>query len=184
MAAAVTPGQSFNIVVPPGVAPGGTFPVQTPSGQTMAVAVPMGVSPGQTIQVQMPAANPPPPSDNLVDFIPSASFAGARPGYSFKSGPQGSGYYRDNGPMTPGTQQSSVAMNIQQPPNATPQAPPRNLCEIWKRAPWWHKMIFVLAVLGFIGLAVFIINLCSVNDDERCDDTGGWGRRLGLVRAD
>ena len=161
----------FNVVVPAGVAPGATFAVQTPDGQTMQVACPAGVSAGETIAVQTPVSVTP-------DFIQAASFAGARPGYSFKSGPQGSGYYRDNGPMTPGTQQSSVAMNIQQPPNATPQAPPRNLCEIWKRAPWWHKMIFVLAVLGFIGLAVFIINLCSVNDDERCDDSGVVGRRL------
>ena len=30
-----------------------------------------------------------------ADFVPSATFAGARPGYSFKSGAQGTGYYRD-----------------------------------------------------------------------------------------
>ena len=29
------------------------------------------------------------------EFVPSASFSGKRPGYSFKSGPQGVGYYRD-----------------------------------------------------------------------------------------
>lgn len=30
-------------------------------------------------------------------FVPAASFAGARPGYAFKTGPQGLGYYRDGG---------------------------------------------------------------------------------------
>lgn len=42
---------------------------------------------------------PPPPAVDLTDvpptsdFIPAASFAGARPGYTFKTGPSGTGYY-------------------------------------------------------------------------------------------
>lgn len=31
------------------------------------------------------------------DFVPSASFAGSRPGYVFRDGARGSGYYRDDG---------------------------------------------------------------------------------------
>jgi hypothetical protein len=35
-----------------------------------------------------------------AEFVPSAAFTGARPGYVFTTGARGVGYYRDKGPAS------------------------------------------------------------------------------------
>ena len=46
-----------------------------------------------------------------VEFIASAKFAGSKPGYAFKMGPKGMGYYCDDGKITPVAQESWEAAN-------------------------------------------------------------------------
>ena len=48
--------QMMKVIVPPDVASGQMFVIQTPSGQQMQVAVPPGVSSGQQIEVAVPEA--------------------------------------------------------------------------------------------------------------------------------
>lgn len=51
----------------------------------------------------------------LPDFQPSASFAGARTGFVYKTGPQGAGYYRDTPGGSTGATVSSA--DVQEPVN-------------------------------------------------------------------
>lgn len=56
----------------------------------------------------LPLPPPPPPplvastSDNDADFVASATFSGARPGFIFQAGPLGVGYYREGSSATAG----------------------------------------------------------------------------------
>lgn len=62
----------MSVVVPPGVAPGGTFQMQTPDGQMMVVACPPGVAPGQQMHVAIGA----PPAVNATNVIKKLDGAG------------------------------------------------------------------------------------------------------------
>ena len=53
-----------------------------------------------------------PSSDPDVEFEAAEAFAGARPGFVFKAGPEGLGYYRD-----PSTSATAVAAGPQQLPH-------------------------------------------------------------------
>ena len=52
---AVAPPGLVQVLVPPGVEPGGLFTIQTPSGDMLQVTCPPGASAGQQIQVAVPA---------------------------------------------------------------------------------------------------------------------------------
>ena len=82
----------MEVSVPAGVSPGQMIAVQTPSGQTFQVQVPDGLQPGQKFQMQLPQAMS---GDAAAQpaFILSGAFAGPKPGYAFKAGAQGMGYY-------------------------------------------------------------------------------------------
>ena len=88
----------MTVIVPPGVEPGGLFQIQTPSGGMFQVTCPPGAAAGQQIQVAVPAQPDQPLAPEGPDFIASASFSGPKPGYAFKSGAQGMGYYRSTAP--------------------------------------------------------------------------------------
>lgn len=88
----------MTVIVPPGVEPGGLFQIQTPSGGVFQVTCPPGAAAGQQIQVAVPAQPDQPLAPEGPDFIASASFSGPKPGYAFKSGAQGMGYYRSTVP--------------------------------------------------------------------------------------
>jgi hypothetical protein len=45
-----------------------------------------------------PATTATAPADSAA-FIPADAFSGPRPGYAYKQGTQGTGYYKDQGPM-------------------------------------------------------------------------------------
>ena len=77
--------------MPDGVSPGQMVQVQTQSG-VMQAQVPEGLLPGQKFLIQL-APQPQTMSDAAPEFIQSATFAGPKPGYAFKSGAQGAGYY-------------------------------------------------------------------------------------------
>lgn len=81
----------MEVTVPDGVSPGQMVQVQTPSG-VMQAQVPEGLLPGQKFLIQL-APQPQIMSDAAPEFISSATFAGPKPGYAFKSGAQGAGYY-------------------------------------------------------------------------------------------
>ena len=49
-------------------------------------------------------------------FIPAARFAGARPGWTFKAGPQGVGYYRDESAAVPMTMRAAPTAAARRPP--------------------------------------------------------------------
>jgi len=51
MAAPLAPGGQMSVTIPPGIAPGSSLQVQSPTGQVIAVTVPPGTMAGQTIQV-------------------------------------------------------------------------------------------------------------------------------------
>ena len=90
----------MQVTVPAGVSPGQMVQFQTPSGQMVQAQVPAGLQPGQSFQIQL-APQPQVMSDGPA-FIASATFAGAKPGYAFKAGAQGMGYYQTaNNPSQP-----------------------------------------------------------------------------------
>jgi len=60
---AAAPVPMMSVIVPPGVAPGGTFQLQAPDGQMMVVACPPGVAPGEQIQVAVGGGGPSPAAD-------------------------------------------------------------------------------------------------------------------------
>jgi hypothetical protein len=66
----------------------------------LQVQVPAGLQPGQSFQNEL-GIQAPQPQVMEPEFIPSATFAGAKPGYEFKSGAQGMGYYFSG--ITPAT---------------------------------------------------------------------------------
>lgn len=65
------------------------FPEPPAAGQTQWTK-PLASQATQSSSSQLSAASG-------VSFVASASFAGLRPGYVFKSGPEGVGYYADHG---------------------------------------------------------------------------------------
>ena len=66
------------------------------------------------VWILMPAVTASPAS---APFLPAQTFVGARPGYVFKSGSAGTGYYLDT-PPTPGT-----AASVEATPTAAPARP-------------------------------------------------------------
>ena len=105
--------QCRTVIVPLGVEPGDFFQIQTPSGGMFQVTCPPGAAAVQQIQVAVPAQ----PDQRLApegpDFIASASFTGPKPGYAFKSGAQGMGYY-------PATQPHAVPAQMEREQAAEP----------------------------------------------------------------
>jgi len=60
-------------------------------------------------------------------FVPSATFSGARAGYTFKAGAEGTGYYRDEGKATvvpPAPAASKPTATLPPPPETAPPAAP------------------------------------------------------------
>jgi hypothetical protein len=45
-----------------------------------------------------------------AEFVPSAAFTGARPGYVFTTGARGVGYYRDKGPAAAAAATAAVSV--------------------------------------------------------------------------
>ena len=77
-------------------------------------------------QQQAQPQRPPPPQQQMPEFVPSATFAGAQPGYSFKNGPHGVGYYRDGRvAMQPPPPQQQNLQHHYPPPQQQQQFPPQ-----------------------------------------------------------
>jgi len=87
-------------------------PVAPPPSQP-ATTEPVPSAPSQPQQPQKEAFKPPPrnedlvPEEELLPFIASDSFAGAKQGYFFTTGDEGLGYYRDRKQVRPARQASS-----------------------------------------------------------------------------
>ena len=66
----------------------------------------------------------PPQQQQMPEFVPSATFAGAQPGYSFKNGPHGVGYYRDGRVAMQQPPPSQQNLQHHYPPPQQQQFPP------------------------------------------------------------
>jgi len=71
-------------------------------------------------------------------FVPSSNFRGAKPGFTFKKGPSGTGYYRDDA-APPGNRGKEHVQSPQTSPSQAlppqPPPPPRGVCTVVKIHP-------------------------------------------------
>eukprot|EP01047_Picozoa_sp_COSAG01_P047442 COSAG01_NODE_4532_length_4948_cov_3.063724_1_plen_307_part_10 len=104
---------------------------------------------------QQPEPQPQPQPEVDPDFCASTSFQGARSGMAFQTGQQGTGYYRDRAPTTPGAGAEAAAGAALVPPRRT------------KANTLVKKKDFRAALDIYEAILV---------DDDDGDDDGGAGR--------
>merc|ERR1719487_1396363 len=96
---------------PPPGAPPGPPPLGMPPGP------PPGLPPGAP-----PGPPPAPPTVPEAPFIEAPAFSGARPGYVFKKGARGLGYYKD-GPLAASFGVTAAVAAVKRPAAAVSEAP-------------------------------------------------------------
>eukprot|EP00516_Mucochytrium_quahogii_P005236 CAMPEP_0203763438 /NCGR_PEP_ID=MMETSP0098-20131031/16195_1 /ASSEMBLY_ACC=CAM_ASM_000208 /TAXON_ID=96639 /ORGANISM=" , Strain NY0313808BC1" /LENGTH=513 /DNA_ID=CAMNT_0050658263 /DNA_START=75 /DNA_END=1616 /DNA_ORIENTATION=- len=97
-------------------------PVMQQPPSAMQQQPPVMQQPPPTMQQQPQEFDLSPPVGNEGDFIESAQFAGAKPDYSFKSGSQGIGYYKDAAAPEPVS--SSAPPGVSKGPPGVSKGPP------------------------------------------------------------